>query len=540
MENVSDNYYQIANRKYISDNYGKTQWIKISGHEILNDAEACYWCTLLDVKYIEKVFKNNSWDVSVEYGVPGFEGHDGKYDYHSKLLYEGFEPLLYYRKFYGVKKDYVELSQEFILLNNLYFDNNKNIYYAIFEDGSFEEVIRFKEDNMVLINLTYLTRYAAAKQMAVILYFDIRTRIYGNLSSLNLNAFSDEIKGKDIYYKAWGDELNDFNQEEVFSVLMGKRVLFPRPIETCGYWPYEKKEEYVDYIIGIDEEGKNILHTCNPEKLADNFGANSNSPHYLTPVFFKKEVLQKYISNSNLYSIEDGYLRCGELWGIEIDNHHKNYIAVYLGDLGRDLPESERIYWKSFNVATDQHLSETLLKRDFLGVFTDSNIIEHKLKEHYVQTNKNWEICFGWSLFLSLKEEDKYNFKMLRRPLTEDYNEFDNLVLSLVKVIIDSLNEEKIQESLDNEKALKGISKLEKWLQKTGQSDYEEHIKFLRNLQELRSTSSGHRKGKGYEKIATLFNIGKKDLRDVFDDIMGKADCFLEYMNNVAKKRNIV
>ena len=104
------------------------------------------------------------------------------------------------------------------------------------------------------------------------------------------------------------------------------------------------------------------------------------------------------------------------------------------------------------------------------------------------------------------------------------------IALVLVKVIIDSLNEKKIQESIEGEKDLKGIGKLEKWLQISGRTDYDEHTKFLRNLQDLRSKGTGHRKGTGYDKIASSFGVGNKDLREVFEDIMHSADEFLTYM----------
>lgn len=71
----------------------------------------------------------------------------------------------------------------------------------------------------------------------------------------------------------------------VYSVLMGKKILMPAPIEECGYWPYEKEESYEDFIIGVDEFGKEIFNTCNPDKLNNYFGSNPDAPMYLTPVF---------------------------------------------------------------------------------------------------------------------------------------------------------------------------------------------------------------------------------------------------------------
>lgn len=538
MTNKQEIYYQTANRKYIEEQYGKTPWVQISGHQSINEADAGFWCGLVNINSVDTVFRNHAWDIQIGSGGPGFEGYGNSYEYHSNLLNDGFEPLLYYRDFHGIKDPYTELSQEFILLNNLYYNGQKKIYYSLLEDGTSEEVVRIKEEDNYFINLSYLTRYAAAKQMAVILYYDIRTKFEGNTASLGVKEFSDEHKDNNVFYQIWGGDLNLFSSKYAFSVLMGKIVIYPKKIDTCGYWPYEKEEEFIDFIIGLDENGDEKTYTCNPDMLANYFGKNPDAPHYLTPVFFKREVLQKYISHPELYSVRDGYLGCQHLWGIEIDNHHKNSISVYLGDLGRDLPESERLYWKSYNIVSDEGISETSFKRDFLCISAESNMIDHVFKEHYIHTNDIWDKQFGWPLFLPLTEDDQYNFDLLRIPLTESQDEFDGLVLSLVKVIIDSLNEKEIQQSINAERDLKGIGKLEKWLQINGRNDCEEHIKFLRNLQDLRSKGTGHRKGTSYEKIASTFEIGNKELKDVFENILHSADAFLNYMLSIADEHN--
>ena len=55
---------------------------------------------------------------------------------------------------------------------------------------------------------------------------------------------------------------------------MGKKIIKPRPVEECGYWPFEKKRTYRSYIIGIDEYGEARRYTSNPDELANYFGAN--------------------------------------------------------------------------------------------------------------------------------------------------------------------------------------------------------------------------------------------------------------------------
>lgn len=57
-----------------------------------------------------------------------------------------------------------------------------------------------------------------------------------------------------------------------------------------------------------------------------------------------------------------------------IDSQDKEYILVYLGDIGRSLNNKEQIYWKSFNILCDKSISVTRFKRDFLAQFNKSRI----------------------------------------------------------------------------------------------------------------------------------------------------------------------
>lgn len=77
---------------------------------------------------------------------------------------------------------------------------------------------------------------------------------------------------------------------------------------------------------------------------------------------------------------------------------------------------------------------------------------------------------------------------------------------------------------------MKEISKLKKWFEKLQLSNYEPHIKFLRNLQEPRSSGTGHRKEKNYEKISKVFKFDEKSHMDVFDEILLQAIELIEYL----------
>lgn len=171
MDKLKDIILQTKNVEYIKRNLGKEQWIQVSGNKEMNGADAGFWCGLVSLKNIEDVYDDVTWDISSDnQGNPGFEGNGGVYQYKSNLLREGFESILYYRDFYGVEEDYIEISQEFILLNNLRYNKISKSYWAMYEDGESEEAVKYIDDKTIQIKMKFLRNYSAAKQMAIILF----------------------------------------------------------------------------------------------------------------------------------------------------------------------------------------------------------------------------------------------------------------------------------------------------------------------------------------------------------------------------------
>lgn len=532
MCDITKQYYQSENIKYIKTKYTSEVMVQVSGKKTINNSEVAFWCGLLPLEYVEKAYQSCNWDTYIGSQGPEFIQTGDNVEYRSRSFeFNNCENIVHYREFYGIKQNYVELCEEFRLINNLFYDVSTNSYLSILSNGECEDVAIIKNNTNLFIKLNYLTRYASAKQMALALFFEFQTRLSGTLEENNLQAFRKKgIKEGNIFYGLWGDEIRG-NSPYTCSILRGKKILLPKPIETCGYWPYEKEKEYCEYIIGVDEYGENKTYTSNPNKLKNYFDKNSEAPHYLTPVFFDKKVLHKYIANQDLYSIGDGYVSCKGMWQMSIDNHHRSYVAAYLGDLGRDLPEKEQLHWKEYNIAVSEKISTVAFCRDFLCIPMASTASDLKFKNDFELFQQQWEKKYSWMLFLPLIDQDEYNFNRLHIPVLNTQEEFDFLVLSLVKVLIDSLNEKELSKQITVDENMKSIAKLERWLHDSNIAAYEEHIVFLKELQNLRSSGTGHRKGKNYEHLVNKFNITHDNYKDVFDSILIKADKFILFLS---------
>ena len=531
---MDKNYiYQVSIREWIENDWDKGVFIPIYGGKKDDKWNIFFQSYLVPVGRTEEQLKTDTYDV---YGLlrPGVTVY-GAWDSGEAAYYKwgnnsSIEPLVIKRDYNDLARDNIEIVEEFRFLFNLYYNSQSKEYVDLENDTS---VIKISDDNLVSIHKRYLKSYLAVKNMALIMHIDSRCT---NIAEDIFPTDSFEYRNNDntIFYTVNIGRTHNGIQEENSSVLFGKKVLFGCELKACNIWPYNEKKQYIDFIVGVDDNGRELQYTCDPSKLSNYFGANPDAPHYLTPVFFDSAVLSKYYSKPEKYKVEDGIIRCGTLWSLYIDNQNTSYVSAYLGDLGRDLPsEQEQHYWRGFNKALDAKLSATKFKRDFMALPASPQSLDFVFKNTYVKTNRQFAEKAGWPLFLELDEQDQYNFEGLRIPINNSIVEMDMLVLSLVKVLLDSLNEKEIAAHLTGtyEKLAGSISKLEAWFQEKQLTDYQGHIKFLRNLQELRSSGTGHRKGKGYQKISKVFDIQKGNYAETFSNILGNTILFLNYIN---------
>ncbi len=504
---------------------GKSEWITVYSNHRDNSEWTTFYCALISNGRIEKSLSDPSWDLSLGHGLPGFSFHfeDGKeIGTYYRYSDEGIEPLVIWRSFYGMKDGYYEISEEFRHYFNLYEDKIHNKFLRVDDNGDDEEIILMSESE-IKIKVRLIKEFLAVKKMHLALFFSFDRYSEKTIEELGIKEYHDHKKGEDFIYSIGARNMDFLIGENKKSQgwLLGKKIIPAlKDFKPKLFGRGEKK--FVDFIIGIDENGEEITYTCDEDKLANYFGKNKGAPHFLTPIFFKKDVLTKYYSQTEKYSVRDGYLECGGMWGLRLDNNHPDHVMVFLGDLGH-LSYKEQLYWKSFGAATKGKMSYTNWARSIKGEFADPEKSDLFFKQRYGVFQEEWEKKFGWKFFRALDKKDEHYFKALRIPLTNEQKEFDEQVLSLVKIFIDSLNEKELEKGINIvKKDAKGIDKLEEFL-KSKRLVFAEMIEFLRDLQDLRSTGVAHLKGSRYEKVKQEFSIGQKDLPQVFDDILIKC-----------------
>lgn len=503
-----------------------------------NDDNGGQYMAFAQPQMRNKILSHGGWDFSKGDGFPGFvmTGEETKYTKGDKL--PEFEPLVICQHYYGVVPDELHISEEFRLLMNLWQDPKSGDYFEIKDDGSKDPAIRFQEKR-IEVRTPLLKRYMAARQLDTVLFIDTRVSVEyaGDVADFSDLKFEGRI-GNELMYLSRSVGRSPLSDARVGSLVFAKRILPAPPQETCGIWPWDETDlaDYPEFIIREDEYGKPVKYTCDPDCLANYFGKNPDAPHYLTPVFFKPEVLQKYYDDSDLYTVSDGHLSCASMWGVKIDNGNPNCIVVFLGDIGRDIPESHWAHWLSHNVPPTQRMSDVGVRRAFFGQFADSENPEHRFKLAYNQLQNSWDEHWGWRLHRKAEGQDAGVLQRLRIPVNDTDAELRTQSINLALVLVDYLNEKELASYLSDAKGDKGIAKLKKFLEAQSYQHTERDIRLLQRIQRMRSRIGAHSSGSSGQAYLEE-ELGKDTPQEYIARLMTEATQMLDDLGAFAEKR---
>lgn len=530
------------NKKFI-----ESGWITVSAE--------CLHSALVSDEKLSDALSRYEWDLRKGSNDVSEIWSDGKWSFcHDGI--DVLEPFVLYRSANYDIDNYVELSQDFRVLLNMhdrYISPTEHCFVVDNENGDWEKVAEIKGET-IRIKLTSLRKYLALRRMNLLLFFDEMRFSQQSFKELGLTPVMNQIVKDDDYiynYSSLVDCHADGNKSGGW--IMGKCVLRYREKDYNRDSFDQDDKQYAEFIYDYDDEGEPMSHSCKKETLSNYFVANGDNPLEMTPIFFKKEVLDKYYSNPNKYTVSDGAVGCEGSWSLYIDNDHRNYVIVPLVYLG-NLDYSEQLYWKGYNVSPERDMgfSKTAYKRWIEGNFCDPMFPDLQFKYRFKQFNKRWEKQFGWPLFLPLIDEDEHRYKTLHCLTTENnHSDFDEQILSMTKLVVDSLNQKCLLSEIDDsntevESFLKerkvtsslelkaGIDKFQAFIFSKGMK-CPDMVNFLRKVQSLRSNSVAHRKSNKRKDLAKLYEYFKLDElseQQVLEDIFVKMIKTLDTLEN--------
>lgn len=523
--------------KEIEDSFNEKGWLTIYRRNDIEECRSRIFCCMID--------KEQKQDYIHEHNPPIWMGSEGKpvvYADNTYKTYEkdGLEPFLYCRNFPTINTPdfYIDVSEEFVLYFNLYEQGKskqERKYSFIDELGDLISVIVIKQDK-VLISLKHLKEYITIREMNFIISFDFTSTIAKCPDEWKIEMKDEIKKTENFIYRHL--IRNEFNY--VQSSILGN-VFIDGNLNKKTHFNDEETES-VKFIV-LDDAGNEIK--IEPSRSKEDF-------HKVT--YFKREVLEDYYNDPSCEV--DSFIVSTKTFSVKIDNNLDDYVPVFLGYLSY-LPQKELYHWKEHNITPSIEMGISWSYKECMinGNFVDHpERVDHYFKHRYNEFNEKWEEKFGWKFYKPLAVEDKFRFKSLHLPATNNIISFCDQILNLSIIIIDRLNEAEIAKKLaklpednsleDFEKELvkkgiqkpedivvkgksieRGLAKIERFIKESGHN-FSDMNGFLRQLYDLRSGLLAHAfsdKNNKCKKAIEYFGIKDNNYIEVAKNIFENA-----------------
>jgi hypothetical protein len=252
-----------------------------------------------------------------------------------------------------------------------------------------------------------------------------------------------------------------------------------------------KKKEYATFICQDTKNNQITEHSCDERVLSNYFDPTSSKPFFISPVFFRPEVLQRFKSDSEKYTLELRTIHCRNSWSLRTyDINEAGQVHTYLGYLGH-LPYEEQLYWKSFNEAPKAPISARAFKTDFEANWDDGYDPLRSLK------NKIAKLDNKSPTWWQARPDDLDN--RVQYPVTTSVDEWAGALHHLDQLLVEGFKVQGLRALLQSENmttdknwaSLKLIEEVLK-LRALSDSDINQSLAPLRRLHYLRSKTSGH------------------------------------------------
>ncbi|MFC7404818.1 hypothetical protein [Georgenia alba] len=272
------------------------------------------------------------------------------------------------------------------------------------------------------------------------------------------------------------------------SRILGQYVLEGQNTSRRPRWEgSHSATDFPNFVYGVDPEtGNPLTHSCNPDELGSYHDLDDSRLHYLTPIYFKRAVLQDYVSEPGRYEVTPFRLSCLSLWGVDISINSAGLVEVYLGDIGAKIPEEEWGHWRTYNVPPEGKMEEGRFRRDFLNQIASSPDPIGDLRRARTKANEAARQGLGRELWRPLPADLEPQYRSLTGPLTDDPSAIIGPLLVVSKVFVDGLDSKLLKRVVqDAEKGERSLSLLRKLLASLG--DQDDVSKVLRDLYAIRS-----------------------------------------------------
>ncbi|HYA26237.1 MAG TPA: hypothetical protein VEF05_18900, partial [Terriglobales bacterium] len=225
-----------------------------------------------------------------------------------------------------------------------------------------------KADNfgttVVAMKRDALDEYLLLTNSAIVRVFDFTRFRSGNFNGWEDRHFSGhELKG-DLYYRTHVESGHA-------SYARGVQIVHPKLVmdDIIRRHDYSAEDEGRQYasFIAMDFKNKVIREISTEPGATANYFTKSDLPFETSAAFFKPEVLLRYKSDTDKYTLLNRSINCRGGWSLQtFDINGAGQVHTYIVYL-RNLPYEEQLHWKAHNEQPKKGLSARAIATDFKG-----------------------------------------------------------------------------------------------------------------------------------------------------------------------------
>jgi len=317
------------------DAYGGV-WVPVAQLGGWTEAASCP--ALFRADSIDRVLATTDWPLHPDSARPsvGESYSDGKVSYHSELHPTEHRNGVTFLPFVAMFNPYtqsawLEPTQAFLLHWEAWPKHHGDGNVTWFSEGDDSlpvELARWRVESYAEHVTLGRLEVRRDRLLSFLATFDFDLAIYHeeHVDSDLPGGWKDEAREPARAWRVWTAEVSRSN---VRAVLRAVTVL-KRPSRSEVMAPWDTEDvSGITYPIGMDPDTGREIRVTHP-------------PHeFLTPVYFREGVLEKYYADPSLYTVEETLIRGGRHWTLSIARTNRGTLHVWLGDIAR-LPISPR------------------------------------------------------------------------------------------------------------------------------------------------------------------------------------------------------
>jgi hypothetical protein len=337
------------------------------------------------------------------------------------------------------------------------------------------------------------------------------------------DGWTDEDREDTRAWTCWATQLSP---GEVRAVLRAVTILErPSREEVLQPWDREDRSGF-EYPIGIDPATGNRVTATHP-------------PHeFLTAVFFREAVLEKYYNDPSVYVVEESLVRGGRQWTLPIARTGRGTIQAWLGDVAK-LPRSVQQHWQAYAVVDEGGVPEWRIRTDFLAQFVEipAEGPIARLKEAITAANEVAEQRFQHPLYAEVDPMHAESIRVLRIPPNTSIDAFVEQVRPLALLVVDHLNPAFLEaaNAPPADGTLNRLALVLADLDGRTEDDARELLGGLYAVQSIRSTVVSHRAGATAQRALERAEISLYDLPTGFVRLVERARTSIEAVTAVLR-----